>query len=90
MVFYILNCPIALLSPVRYKILADIESFAFLLLVVIKTLPMLTFFAFKYVKHGPFVIKVIEFKSIIFALKCFTNKNLLNLSRPTDHFSDRI
>ena len=30
MVFDILNSPIALLCPVRYEILADIESFAFL------------------------------------------------------------
>ena len=30
MVFEILNAPIALLCPVRYQILADIESFAFL------------------------------------------------------------
>ena len=30
MVFEILNSPIALLCPVRYEILADIESFAFL------------------------------------------------------------
>ena len=32
MVFEILSSPIALLSPVRYQILADIESFAFLFL----------------------------------------------------------
>ena len=31
MVFDILNSPIALLCPVRYQILADIESFALLL-----------------------------------------------------------
>ena len=30
MVYEILNSPIALLCPVRYEILADIESFAFL------------------------------------------------------------
>ena len=33
MVFEILSFPIALLSPVRYQILADIESFAFLLFI---------------------------------------------------------
>ena len=32
MVFEILNSPIALLSPKRYQILADIESFASLFL----------------------------------------------------------
>ena len=34
MVFEILNSPIALLCPVRYQILADIESFAFLFVCV--------------------------------------------------------
>ena len=33
-VFEILSSPIALLSPVRYQILANIESFAFLLVFI--------------------------------------------------------
>ena len=48
MVFDILNSPIALLYPVRYEILADIESFAFLLTVPLicefSTLGVLLFF----------------------------------------------
>ena len=48
MVFEILSSPIALLSPKRYKILADIESFEFLFLVRwVKTYATLYFHVFE-------------------------------------------